>query len=90
MSDQAVGRTPRNRFDLWLLMLAALNLYLLNASNMVFMDPDEVRCVMIAREMLTKGDYLVPHLVEMTPAPPPYPPPASDPAPPATQTERPG
>lgn len=42
-------------------MLAALNLYLLNASNMVFMDPDEARCVLIAREMLTKGDYLVPH-----------------------------
>ena len=50
-----------HRVDTWLLLLGALNLYLLNAPNLVFMDPDEARYVMIAREMLTTGDWLVPH-----------------------------
>jgi 4-amino-4-deoxy-L-arabinose transferase-like glycosyltransferase len=43
----------------WLIALAALNLYLLNTSHMVFMDPDEGRCVMIAHKMLDSGNWLV-------------------------------
>lgn len=48
-----------------LLILAALvigttALCLLNAGRMPFMDPDEGRCVMIARHMLATGDWLAP------------------------------
>ncbi len=56
MSDAA----PRYRFDLPLLMAGFAILYALNAHRMVFMDPDEARCVLIARDMLTSGDWLVP------------------------------
>jgi len=43
-----------------LLMTGALILYLLNASGMVLMDPDEARCALVARRMLESGDWVVP------------------------------
>lgn len=44
------------------LMAGAFAMYLFNASNMVFMDPDEARCALIARNMLETGDWLVPRI----------------------------
>ena len=46
---------------LTLLMLATAGLCLLNAQRMPFMDPDEGRCVLVARQLLAGGDWLVPH-----------------------------
>lgn len=57
----------RKRFNLYLLaapliIVGAAVLYSLNASQMVFTDPDEARYVTIAKTMLDSGDWLVPRL----------------------------
>lgn len=48
------------RTVLLLLMLGTVALCTLNAGHMVFMDPDEGRYVLIAKQMLTSGDWLMP------------------------------
>jgi 4-amino-4-deoxy-L-arabinose transferase-like glycosyltransferase len=50
------------------LMVATAALCLVNAGHMPFMDPDEGRCVLVARHMLATGDWLVPRtpLLETT------------------------
>lgn len=45
-----------------LLGLAAAALYLINAPNLVLMDPDEARCALIAQDMIDRGDWLVPRV----------------------------
>lgn len=57
-----LGPSKKIDFNLWLLMAGTLILCVLNARNIVFMDPDEARCAIIARQMLTTGDWLVPRV----------------------------
>ena len=58
------GEENRSRNFVYLLLLLALcgSLYLLKAGSNPLSDPDEARCGLIVREMITSGDWIAPRL----------------------------
>jgi 4-amino-4-deoxy-L-arabinose transferase-like glycosyltransferase len=58
----------RRRAFLCLAILAAITalaaFYMLGAGSMLLSEPDEARCALIARHMVTSGDWLAPQLLD--------------------------